>query len=406
MLTETQKKEFIGLLKKYQQQQATPEEIAFLESYYQYFDPEEKQSLKLSPQDGQLLEDSMYHHIEKTIHAEEKPLLLGKKPVIYFWQKIAAAILFLLFSGVSIYFLRKSSIHQSTAKIRQDLKRYRNDLAPGTNKAVLTLADGSSIVLDTVQNGNLARQGSAKIFKFNGGTVAYQSRYNPDAKTGTEEIKYNTVSTPNGGQYQIILADGSKVWLNAASSLHFPTSFTGNDREVELQGEAYFEIAKQKRDGKNGTENIPFIVHTHGVQVQVLGTHFNINAYENESAVKTTLLEGSVKVIRGSSSMVLKPGNQSEVDKDGHMKSIALSHVEDAVAWKNGMFLFRSADIETIMRQIARWYNVDVEYSGKVDEKFYVEIPRNTRASELFKIFETTGAVHFEIDGRKVKVLP
>jgi transmembrane sensor len=197
------------------------------------------------------------------------------------------------------------------------------------------------------------------------------------------------------------------VWLNAASSLRFPTSFNGREREVELQGEAYFEVAKNP--------SMPFKVHIpgkkgtragNGIDVRVLGTHFNINAYDDEPLVKTTLLEGAVKIVSGENVTYLNPGNQAQVDELGDMKFISNANVEEAVAWKNGLFQFRSADIETIMRQVARWYDVDIEYEKKVDEKFYVEISRNINASNVFKILELTDAVHFKIEGRKILVMP
>jgi transmembrane sensor len=408
MLTASQKAEFMTLLKKYQQHKASPAEIEFLENYYRYFDQEEKQSLQLSSVEIELLESRIYQNIERIIQVEERPLSGRSRPILLLWQKIAASIIFILLSGIGIYLFHNRSTASSLAKSANKSERFKNDLAPGGNKAILILADGSHISLDSAENGKLTNQGNAKILKFNNGTLAYQTISLAGKVKSSEEIKYNTVSTPKGGQYQIILADGSKVWLNAASSLRFPASFQGKDREVELTGEAYFEIAKLTRplSEKSKTGKVPFTVRVNGIQVEVTGTHFNINAYDDENSVKTTLLEGSVKVKLGNAITVLRPGNQSEIDRNGNMKFIQESNVEDVVAWKNGMFQFRSANIESIMRQIARWYDVDIEYSQKLDEKFYAEIPRNTRATELFKILETTGAVHFEIDGKKVKVKP
>jgi transmembrane sensor len=408
MLTASQKAEFMTLLKKYQQHKASPSEIEFLENYYRYFDQEEKHSLQLSPVEIKLLESRIYRNIERIINVEERPLPERNRTLFLLIQKIAASVIFLLLCGIAVYIVHNRSTASSSAKIPNKTERFKNDLAPGGNKAVLILADGSHISLDSAGNGKITSQGNAKILKFNNGTLAYQTSGLTRKVKSSEEIKYNTVSTPKGGQYQIILADGSRVWLNAASSLRFPASFQGTDREVVLTGEAYFEIAKLTRSNakKSGIEKVPFTVRVNGIQVEVTGTHFNINAYEDESSVKTTLLEGSVKVKLGNAITVLRPGNQSEIDRNGKMKFIPESNVEDVVAWKNGMFQFRSANIESIMRQIARWYDVDIEYSQKLDEKFYAEIPRNTRATELFKILETTGAVHFEIDGKKVKVGP
>ncbi len=409
MLTPPQKAEFIELLKKYQQQRASPAEVEFLEKYYRYFDNEEKKSLSLSPEEMAMLENRIYRNIERIIANPGRMAPVVKRP-FYFLRRIAAAaaIIILVTGGLAIYFSHNRASKTSIAKITNSPARYKNDLAPGGNKAILTLADGSQIVLDSVKNGNIGTQANSNILKFKNGELAYKPQ---DAKTAREdntETKYNIVSTPKGGQYQIILADGTKVWLNAASSIRFPAAFTGNERQVEITGEAYFEVAAlyKAAGGNKEKEKIPFVVFVNGIQVQVLGTHFNINAYDDEASVRTTLLEGSIKVVKGNSFTFLKPGNQSEVDRDGKMKLIAESNTEEAVAWKNGMFEFRSAGIETIMRQIARWYDVDIEYQKKVNEKFYAEIPRNTHASALFKILEATGAVHFEIEGKKVKVLP
>jgi len=227
------------------------------------------------------------------------------------------------------------------------------------------------------------------------------------AKNAT--VLYNTITTPRGGQYQVMLSDGSKVWLNAASSLHFPTSFTGQQRIVELTGEAYFEVAHVSAVGEKN--KLPFIVKiitASGArrEVEVLGTHFNINAYNDESVVKTTLLEGSVKMTQESGSTLLIPGQQAQLNSNGDVNILKDADMDEAIAWKNGMFQFKKVDIKTIMRQIARWYDVDIEYQKNVDEKFYAEISRNTNVSNVFRILEETGGVHFVIEGKKVVVLP
>jgi hypothetical protein len=409
MLTPSQKAEFIRLLRRYQRQSASPREIEFLENYYRYFDKEDEESLNLTPAEKTLLENRIYQNIGRIIDntAQPAPVIKGRFSSL---RKLvaAAAIIILIVGSMLVYFLRNGESKNHPEKIQGTSARYKNDLEPGSNKAILILSNGSKVFLDSVRNGDIGTQGSSKILKFRNGALAYQTQIAAPAENAISEIEYNTVSTPKGGQYQIELADGTKVWLNAASSIRFPTAFRDNERQVELTGEAYFEVATRYRPvtGGKGTEKIPFYVNVHGLQVQVLGTHFNINAYDDEASVKTTLLEGAVKVVKGNDFTLLKPGNQSEVDRDGKMKFIAASNVDEAVAWKNGVFEFRSAGIETIMRQIARWYDVDVEYQKKVSEHFYAEIPRNTHASELFKILEATGAVHFEIEGRKVKVLP
>jgi ferric-dicitrate binding protein FerR (iron transport regulator) len=208
----------------------------------------------------------------------------------------------------------------------------------------------------------------------------------------------NTIQTPRGGQYQVILPDGTKVWLNAASSLTYPTAFTGGDRAVQLRGEAYFEVA--------GNKEKPFKVMVGNMQVNVLGTHFNVMAYEDENAIQTTLLEGAVQVTNGGVSHLLKPGQEGRLDRSSDAFRLLDVDADEAVAWKNGVFQFGGISIETVMRQIVRWYDVDVEYQGRTNEHFRGTISRSANASEVFKMLELTGAVHFTIDGKKVIVKP
>jgi transmembrane sensor len=406
MLSPSRKNEFIDLLKRYQQEKASPKEIQFLKQYYRYFDKEEKASLGMSQADLEWLENKLFRDIERILELETQTLPTRTVRIFTFPRVAAAAILILLL-GATAYEWRNEITQREMAKIPDTSQRFKNDIAPGTQKAILTLASGTTIILDSMHDGTIAQQGKAKLLNFNRGVLSYQAIDPVKAKTETTETFYNTVRTPRGGQYQLLLADGTKVWLNAASSLRFPASFNGKIREVELTGEAYFEVAKNS--------GIPFKVHigfngvpdaNRGMDVLVTGTHFNINAYDNEASVKTTLLEGSVKVIRGDEYHLLQPGNQSQVEPEGKMKLVASANVDEAVAWKNGMFNFKSADIETIMRQISRWYDVDITYQQKVDERFYAEISRNTNVSNVFKMLELTGGVHFSIEGKKVIVAP
>jgi ferric-dicitrate binding protein FerR (iron transport regulator) len=209
-------------------------------------------------------------------------------------------------------------------------------------------------------------------------------------------ISYNTLSTPRGGQYQLVLPDGSKVWLNASSSIHFPTAFAGHERNVELTGEAYFEIAKNKQK--------PFHVNVNGMQVEVLGTHFNVNAYGDEGAIKTSLLEGSVKIKKGNISGLLKPGQQGVLKKNSTDLEIKNADMNEAIAWKNGLFEFDGADIKSIMREIGRWYDVDVVYAGKVpDRRFEGKISRDAQLSDVLKILALSN-VKFSVEGKKIIV--
>ena len=307
------------------------------------------------------------------------------------WRNIAAVGILLL--GAAAYSLYSNMQPKRIASLVSSSPQSKNDVSPGGNKAVLTLANGLKIILDSAKEGTLARQGNTKILKLNSGQLAYVI-----SGQNQTEVLYNTVATPAGGLYQMSLPDGSKVWLNSASSLRFPTVFTGKERTVDLTGEAYFEIAAQA--GK------PFKVFVDGVQVAVLGTHFNVMAYQDESSIKTTLLEGAVRITKGEDNVLLQPGQQAGYDRTSTHLTVSKSDVEVAVAWKNGMFRFRAADIKTIMREVARWYNVEVNYEGNIQERHLTgEAPRNVNLSELLKVLELNG-VHSRMEGNRIIVMP
>ena len=283
----------------------------------------------------------------------------------------------------------------------------RKDLPPGGNKATLLLGDGSTVNLGAVENGVIRQVAGTRIDKQDGKLVYYAATNTGTAgaaKTGgagamkAAAPEMNTIQTPRGGQYQVVLPDGTRVWLNAASSLTYPTVFTGPDRRVQLNGEAYFEVARKKDQ--------PFLVAAGNMQVNVLGTHFNLMAYDDENAIKTTLLEGAVKVTKGDASYVLQPGQQASLDRSSGTFKLLAVNVDEVVAWKNGVFELGGETIEPVMREMARWYDVDVEYQGKTNEHFRGTIPRSANASEVFRMLELTGAVHFTIEGKKVIVRP
>ena len=266
-----------------------------------------------------------------------------------------------------------------------------NDALPGTSKATLTLADGSIITLDSSGNRMIAQQGTA--VKQTGGLLEYRPQ---DAAA---EPVYNTLRTPRGGQFRITLPDGSTVWLNAESSLRFPVAFSGPERTVEMTGEAYFEIS---RDAAH-----PFRVKvTPQAEVTVLGTHFNINAYANEPGIRATLLEGAVEVSAGGGSRRLSPGQQARVNRAGQITVLRNVDTEEAVGWKNEIFYFRDADIQSVMRQLERWYDVEVEYRGQVPGRsFQGEIQRNLKLSDVLEGLRITG-MRFTIEGKKIIVTP
>jgi ferric-dicitrate binding protein FerR (iron transport regulator) len=257
------------------------------------------------------------------------------------------------------------------------------------------LADGRVIDLDNSGAGLLAQEGNTSIINKDGKII-----YGPNKK-GNPETIYNTISTPRGGQYQLVLPDDTKVWLNATSALKFPVAFTGNNRTVELTGEAYFEVAKNPAR--------PFIVKVKEVEVKVLGTHFNVMAYSEEDAIKTTLLEGSVKVSTQQpgkeGSAMLKPGEQVSVSQSSKLSQPIPVQTEEVVSWKNGKFHFNNADIKVIMRQIARWYDVEVEYQNiSAQTQLGGIVSRKENLRQLLDYFEIAGKVHFTVEGRKIIV--
>jgi ferric-dicitrate binding protein FerR (iron transport regulator) len=304
------------------------------------------------------------------------------------WTRVAAAAAILIAAFTGIYFLFNQKPKQDIAQSRST--NQKEIIVPGGDKAILTLADGSAIVLDTLHTGSLPQQGSTRIVKLNTGSLAY------NAGAGSQhETLFNTLSTPSGGQFQLVLPDGTRVWLNSSSSIRFPTAFNGEDRKVELTGEAYFEVAKNAAK--------PFKVSVKEMEVEVLGTHFNIMAYDDERSINTTLLEGSVKVSKGSAGKILVPGQQSKVGSSGDIK-VTEADVEEAIAWKNGFFQFNSYDIETVMRQVARWYDVQVVYKDKIPGgNFSGIVSRKNNISRVLEILQG-GDVQFKIEGKKVLV--
>jgi len=313
----------------------------------------------------------------------------NNKPVFRLWPRVAAAVAILFVCGTAYWFISNQNSRKAVSPIALSSAK-ASSILPGGNHAILTLADGSKIVLDSVQNGSI-KGGSSKIKK-QGALLVYEST----AAKNNAPVVYNTLTTPPGGQYQLLLPDGSKVWLNASSSIHFPTAFTGSERNVELTGEGYFEVAKNKEK--------PFHVNVNGMQVEVLGTHFNVNAYGDEGSIKTSLLEGSVKIKSRQSSGILKPGEQGVLNKNANKIEVKKADMNEVMAWKNGLFQFDGAGITTIMSEISRWYNVDIVYKGKVpDRRFEGKISRDAQLSDVLKILELSN-VKFRVEGKKIIV--
>lgn len=319
-------------------------------------------------------------------------------PVVPFrrfrWLPAAAAAAVLL--TVAAYWLWKPAVPPPVTIAAAPAMK---DVAPGGNKAVLTLADGTEVPLDSTGSGTLTQQGNTNILQPAGGQLLYTS------SGATDVLQYNTLRTPRGGQFQVTLPDGTKVWLNAASSLKYPVAFNGAVRQVELTGEAYFEVARHaampfKVTVRTGQQN-------DSMEVAVLGTQFNIMAYADEAMVKTTLLEGAVKVSRNGNSRRLAPGQGAQLDKQQDLLTFQqTADTEEAVAWKNGLMQLEGKDIASVMRTIARWYNVDVVFKAPVAAHFHGIIPRSVPVSQVLKMLEMTGEVHFEIRDRQIIVSP
>lgn len=322
---------------------------------------------------------------------EHRPAVKLKKQRSSRWAA-AAAVVLLLSTGLYFY-LQHSKRPEKVIVNHTENTVTQQDIRPGGNKAVLTLGNGTTIILDSAANGMVARQGGTRILKLNNGQLAYNNKGG-----GGQEVVYNTLTTPRGGKYQLTLPDGSEVWLNAASSIKFPTAFVGSMRQVQVSGEAYFEIAPHPSQ--------PFEVTVGNMKVQVLGTHFDVMAYPDEASIRTTLLQGSVKVLQGNAEVLLKPGQQAQVNGKGEINLVPGVDMDKAIAWKNGLFWFDHEDIRSVMRQISRWYNVDVDIEGNIDQHFSGTLPRDVNVSKVFEVLEGTGGIHFKIEQQKIIVSP
>lgn len=384
------KDHFLKIVEKYHSGNASREELEFLDAYYQVFGLSGGFTDALSEEDRLLLKNELKNSIKKNIAGSQQGKIKpGKRNVIRWTISAAAAIIICI--GVGLYYFPEEKISNPIVK-----RVTKNEIIPGGNKAVLTLANGEKISLTDADNGTLAEQAGIKIVKTTDGQLVF-TMLSDKQKDPNGKNQYSTIETPNGGRYQVRLPDGSNVWLNAASKLTFPSSFIEHkSRMVELNGEAYFEIAKDKEH--------PFIVKTYNQVVEVFGTEFNINSYVDEPDVKTTLLEGSIKVTENKGvDKILKPGQQSTLTSSG--LKVENIDIDLAVAWKYNQFIFESDDIQYIMRMVARWYNVDVEYIGPIPKsKFGGAVSRFENVSEVLQSLESTGRVKFKIEGRRILV--
>jgi ferric-dicitrate binding protein FerR (iron transport regulator) len=379
------------LLTRYLAGHCTPAEEQLVKEWYDSFEELSPYFENENSEEAIELKTNTKATIQSII-ANELPHISRVRKIISY-SSVAAAILVLLMAG--LYWMLSKEGAKKIKVAKAPVYIDSTSITPGTNKAVLTLADGSKVVLDNAANGMLAQQNNVQVVKSKDGELKYQ----PANSNGQTTIAYNMLLTPRGGQYRIALPDGSTVWLNAASSIRFPTAFIGNERNVEITGEAYFEVKKNA--------SMPFTVKmNNGTVVKVLGTHFNINAYDDEESIKTTLLEGSVEVssIGNRQSAILNPGEQVSLSHESQLSQPIPVQTDEVMAWKNGLFQFNNVTIETVMRQVARWYDVQVVYERDVSQDlFRGKIYRNAAISQLLTILELGGA-HFKIEGKKIIV--
>lgn len=379
-------KELALLSQKYLAGAASEEEKDRLLQWYNAYD-EQSLTAHLTAAESET-EAMMELRMRRRLHAATLPETAQKVvPMRRFNWKVAAAVLLLLSAGGGFYWLQSAKKPPLAEKVAT--------IEPGGDKATLTLADGTVVNLDSAGTGVLSVQGNSKVEKTTHGQIVYKHN---DAAAAT--VAYNVLRTPRGGQYKITLPDGTNVWLNANSSISYPTAFTGKERNVSITGEAYFEVA--------GEAKRPFTVKVNRMEVLVLGTHFNINAYADESTINTTLLEGAVLVRAGDENKLLMPGKQAQVNAAGDgIVAVKRVDVNNTIAWKNGYFSFDDADIPTVMRQLSRWYNIEVRYNDKVPEgTFTGEIGRSLTQEQLLKVL-SQARINFKVeDGRRIVIYP
>lgn len=382
------REEVISLMEKYAAGRLSAEEEQRVRSWMDQVSPAEFQSLlDEAPHIPAVFKEWHTPSAAFIQRLEQRLDERSRKTKLFTFTRIAAAaaVIVLAVTAGIFYFNPKTPAPLAAKQVQQP------DGRPGGNKATLRLGDGTVIALDDANEGELTRQGNTSIIKLSNGQLAYHG--------GDEQAApvFNTITTPNGGQYQIELPDGSKAWLNAASSLRFPSYFAGAERLVELEGEGYFEIAANAAK--------PFRVKTRENVVEVLGTRFNINAYADESTARTTLLQGAVKVHRGTEAILLKPGQQA-VTGNGVMTKVLNADTEQAIAWKNGFFQFDGIGLPELMRQISRWYNLEVKFEGKIPEReFAGKISRDVNLQDVLKALQING-VNFKRTGNILIVTP
>ncbi|WAC42616.1 FecR family protein [Pedobacter sp. SL55] len=373
------------LFQKYVDKSITEEEYAELFVYIRNPETKEQVLAFMDEHNKKVQSDALVHEIDwdgmyQNITSPKKSV--GRKRYA-FWKYAAAAVVFLTV-GATIYYASQPVVNKKPLA-------YHNDVLPGGDKATLTLADGSQIALSQNSTGQLATQGDIAIHRDAKGQIVYMVKGNEQ----DDSEKINTLSTPAGGKFSVVLSDGSKVWLNASSSIRFPAAFSKQARRVEIKGEAYFEIEKDAAR--------PFYVNNGSSEIKVLGTHFNVMAYPDEYRSELTLLEGSVQFTKNGHSELLKPGKQILFTENDNETKQVNANIEEVMAWKNDLFVFNNTNIDEVMKELVRWYDVKVKFEGeKPDISFTGVIPRNANVSKVLKALELTGDVVFGIENNVV----
>jgi biopolymer transport protein ExbD len=390
------KKSILTLLDRYLKSQSNTKEKEKLDEFFE----ENSNSIEASKsiENVSKLEDKIFNYIQFGIKEQvKKESTLNRMPYL----QIAASILVIFLFSTTIYFYRSSLASKSQLPIAQGVAKIE-DKQPAKNIAILTLGNNSQIVLDEASNGEIAQESGVSILKTDKGELIYKIR-NSNKLSNNDLNKYNTISTPMGGKFKVILPDGSLVVLNAASTLKYPVHFDEKLRKVSFTGEAYFEIAKLEDKRK---KRVPFYVYSNDQIVEVLGTHFNINSYDNEEYSKTTLLEGSVKIINEKSAApakILKPGQQAVIKRGDIQTKIMIADEAQALAWKDGYFLFKNTNIKDVVNELERWYNIDIQYEDEMEfENITGYISRNVKISSVLKMLQLSGIVDYEISGSTI----
>ncbi|HEX8023747.1 FecR family protein [Mucilaginibacter sp.] len=380
--------QYLSLCEKYLRGEHTPEEEILIKKYQFDNGLLDEHLANIDIADQERLRALLHHKLQASLNIRETPVVRMRR-----WPYAAAAAV-LLFATAGIYIIKSNKKGQGN-QVAITSNIAKNEIRPGSDKAVLTLANGNTITLGDAQNGVLSKQGNAAISKSGNGIVISKSNGN---KKPEADNAMNTIAIPRGGKYNITLADGTKVWLNSASALSFPAAFTGTERKVTLTGEAYFEVAKNKA--------MPFKIDVNGKEVvEVLGTHFNISAYTDEQSISTTLLEGSVKINYRNRSTLIKPG-QMAVNDSGEGVTVKQANIEEVMAWKNDSFIFNNDNIIAIMKKISRWYDVDVVFKGDMTNiNLYGNFSRSKGLASLLKNIELVNKVRFVTEERRVTVI-